>query len=243
MIGRSFILSINYGKVRVIMPKGWSKGLTKETDDRVARRAESHEGIPLSKEHRQSLSLSLTGKPKSEEHNRKNSLSHQGQITWIKGKTKEEYPQLAQSAKTRDQIEHTLVRRFALGELEPWDKGLTKKTHSGLASMAEKRLSRVYPKKDTSIEVKLQKGLDRIDVSFERHKSILGQPDIFIEPNICVFADGNYWHNYPEGRGKDQEIMNILQWQGYRVLRFWEHEINENLEDCLDKIQREMKFS
>lgn len=67
---------------------GWSKGLTKETDERVRRGAESKIGKKHSEEHkrkisesnkgkiiseetRKKLSESLKGKPKSEEHKRK----------------------------------------------------------------------------------------------------------------------------------------------------------------------------
>ena len=75
------------------------------------------------------------------------------------------------------------------------------------------------------------------NILFISHKTIIGQPDIFIEPNICIFADGNYWHNYPNGNERDKQITNKLQTQGYKVLRFWENEINENINNCISKIK------
>ena len=51
------------------------------------------------------------------------------------------------------------------------------------------RLGRHLPIKDTSIEIALQKALKERGIKFETHKTIFGQPDIFIKPNICIFAD------------------------------------------------------
>lgn len=84
----------------------------------------------------------------------------------------------------------------------------------------------VFPRKDTSIEIKMQRFLSSIGIPFETHKSILGQPDIFIEPNICIFADGDYWHQYPNGRARDRWVNKELEKQGYSVIRIWEHDIN-----------------
>ena len=115
--------------------------------------------------------------------------------------------------------------------------------------LKQKRLNIVIPRKDTSIEIKLQKILEEKNIPFYKHKSILGQPDIFIEPNICIFADGCYWHGCekcmdrnrlpPKIRGRkvyDLCITQKLQNDGYVVLRFWEHEINNNIEECINTI-------
>jgi len=109
--------------------------------------------------------------------------------------------------------------------------------------LREMRQQLVIPTKDTSIELKLQAILTELNILFEKHKSILGQPDVFIEPNICVFADGCFWHNCnkcfdetkftDEQKAKiiyDESITQKLRNQGYIVLRFWEHDINNNIE-------------
>ena len=124
------------------------------------------------------------------------------------------------------------------------------------------RLHQVFPAKDTNIEKILQKGLRKKGIKFEKHKPILGQPDLFIKPNICIFADGDYWHGwlYLQGRDfsgkkhfnneyfqhkikKDKKITLQLKESGYNILRFWEHEINENPEKCLQKIYSSLSFS
>ena len=61
---------------------------------------------------------------------------------------------------------------------------------------------------------------------------------------IVIQADGCYWHgcpvHYPKShiervkRDKKQDL--ILNTNGYKVYRFWEHEINESVEKCINSI-------
>lgn len=107
------------------------------------------------------------------------------------------------------------------------------------------RLSQVFPFKDTSIEIKLQNLLKESNIPFQTHYPILGQPDIFIQPNICIFADGCYWHKCKDcilGQGKERDnyVTQELQKQGYIVIRFWEHEINKSINNCFFKIKNEI---
>lgn len=106
----------------------------------------------------------------------------------------------------------------------------------------ERRLKQVFPKKDSKIEKKVQLALKLEGISFKTHVPILGQPDIFIEPNICIFIDGCYFHGcslcYNEKvlRGiiphqsliRDSMVNHELNEMGYIVIRIWEHTINNN---------------
>lgn len=111
--------------------------------------------------------------------------------------------------------------------------------------MREKRLQQIFPMKDTKIEIKIQQALTDINIPYTIHKPILGQPDIFIEPNICIFMDGCYWHsckqcNHDDRYGrieKDKKVNDVLQSQGYKVLRFWEHNINNDIDLCIEEIK------
>jgi G:T-mismatch repair DNA endonuclease (very short patch repair protein) len=91
--------------------------------------------------------------------------------------------------------------------------------------------------KDTSIELKLQKILTEHGIKFEKHVSMEGHPDIFIKPNICIFADGDYFHNLPGRKERDAAVTATLTDKGYRVLRFCEHDINSNINSCFNTIQ------
>ena len=107
------------------------------------------------------------------------------------------------------------------------------------------------------------------EIKYETHRMyvkrglrIHGQPDIFIKPNICIFADGDYWHANPKfhkldslilsHRGlkpaykiweKDEKINQKLIQKGYNVLRLWEDDIKNNPEKCLRKIIKIIKES
>jgi len=60
-----------------------------------------------------------------------------------------------------------------------------------------------------------------------------------IKNKVAIFVDGNYWHNYPDGRQWDRCCTTYLENKGWKVLRFWESDINENSEkviQCLREI-------
>ncbi|KKW14687.1 MAG: mismatch endonuclease Vsr protein [Candidatus Jorgensenbacteria bacterium GW2011_GWB1_50_10] len=115
--------------------------------------------------------------------------------------------------------------------------------------MRKIRLLHVFPVKDTKIEVALQDELRKRGIKFVTHISlIICQPDIFLpEARLVVFADGDYWHgcpiHYPIPTKRQQEYIDRDSYQvayltrlGYRVLRFWEHEIKKDVVACVDRI-------
>lgn len=53
---------------------------------------------------------------------------------------------------------------------------------------------------------------------------------------IAIYVDGNYWHNYPDGRRWDRYCNVYLQNRGWKVLRIWEHEIKESPEKVTKNI-------
>ncbi|MHB8483583.1 MAG: DUF559 domain-containing protein [Nitrospiria bacterium] len=115
---------------------------------------------------------------------------------------------------------------------------------------------------DTSIEVLLQAELKKRKIKYETQKKVTGLPDIFINPNICVFADGNYWHANPEFYkasdmikhahemwtasrkwAHDKYVTDELTKEGYVVIRFWETDIKNSVSDCVDKIVKVINTS
>ena len=135
------------------------------------------------------------------------------------------------------------ISKSRIGKYTGIKAGHFGKKHSEISreKIRLKRLLQVFPVKDTSIEVALQNELIKKGIVFEKHKSILGitQPDAFIEPNICIYADGDYWHSRPEVAMRDERINEALQ-KNFLVLRYSEKEINANVEGCVDEIEEVM---
>jgi G:T-mismatch repair DNA endonuclease (very short patch repair protein) len=112
------------------------------------------------------------------------------------------------------------------------------------------RAKQITPKKDTSIEIKIQNFLKQLNIDFLTHQYIKDiehgyQCDILIPVQEGIYKKtiiecfGTYWHNYPLGREVDIKRCNELREQGFRVLVFWENEINvmelNNLQEVLIK--------
>lgn len=114
--------------------------------------------------------------------------------------------------------------------------------------------------KDTSIEVALRRELWKRGIRYRKNpKSIYGHPDIAIKKyKIAIFCDGDFWHGYnweerkesiksnrdywipkiERNMEKDIEVNHVLSYLGYRVIRFWEHEIKKDLIGAANMIER-----
>jgi DNA mismatch endonuclease, patch repair protein len=88
-------------------------------------------------------------------------------------------------------------------------------------------------------------------------KKLPGSPDIVInKKKFIVFVDGEFWHGHnwlikkkkiktnrkfwipkiERNMQRDKENELALKKLGYKVLRFWEHEIKKDLTKCTNKI-------
>jgi DNA mismatch endonuclease (patch repair protein) len=194
-----------------------------------------HKGKSLPEEHRRKISESLSGSknPMYGKHHKEESINRMSKAQ--RGENNPNYGKhLPEEQKLK--IANANSRRV-------WKE-------ESKIKLRERRLHQVMPFKDTTIEVKMQHGIYETGISFETHKSIFGQPDQFIAPNICIFNDGCWFHNcptcYPDTPlpnkiARDKLVNETLTREGYTVLRFWEHEINNNLEGCLKKISEAVK--
>ena len=122
-----------------------------------------------------------------------------------------------------------------------------------------KKNMRAIRSKDTTIELALRKALWQRGIRYRKnYKGIIGKPDIVITKyRIAVFCDSDFWYGYDwENRKariksnqnywipkiernmkRDREVTAALVEQGWIVLRFWEHTIRKELEECVDDIQ------
>ncbi len=96
--------------------------------------------------------------------------------------------------------------------------------------------------KSSSIELKMREILTDNNYQFETNTSLLNVciPDIVFEnEKVIIQCDGDYWHNYPDGLDRDHHQDEILEKNGWKVIRFWEHEINDDIEGCLYRFELE----
>lgn len=118
----------------------------------------------------------------------------------------------------------------------PHNKGKTKKDYEPLKIVSKKqkeiRKYKIFPIKDTKIEVKIQNFLKVLGIEFFTHQYIKEiehgyQCDILIPSiNLVIECDGDYWHKYPIGTKIDKIRTSELIEKGFKVLRLWESEIN-----------------
>lgn len=109
--------------------------------------------------------------------------------------------------------------------------------------------------KDTKPEVILRKELWKKGLRYRLHYDIPGKPDfVFVGKRIAVFVDGCFWHNCPlhgtkpktnrkfwedkisKNVERDKKVTRELISLGWKILRFWEHEIKEDVNGVQQKI-------
>ena len=112
--------------------------------------------------------------------------------------------------------------------------------------------------KDTSIEIRLRKALWHAGIRYRKNYKLLpGKPDIAITKwRIAVFCDSSFWHGRDLESGRvpktrteywtakirrtmerDRETDMALRSLGWTVLRFWDDEINGDLEQCVKAVK------
>jgi len=86
------------------------------------------------------------------------------------------------------------------------------------------------------------------------NRSVPGSPDfLFREAALAIFVDGCFWHGCPacghvprtrrqywgakiaRNRQRDRKVTRRLRALGFRVLRFWEHDLNR-LDHCIEQV-------
>ena len=147
-----------------------------------------------------------------------------------------------------------------VGLQNAWNKGLTAKTDNRVKKYTismtqtvqqqfknkERKVNGYRHWKDTDIERILHKELDKLSIKYYKNypinfKNFTTFPDIYIPASkLCIYADGEYWHNYPFGSKKDNLITRKLRRNKYKVLRFWGRQLKRELPSCIRKIKEKI---
>jgi DNA mismatch endonuclease (patch repair protein) len=130
-----------------------------------------------------------------------------------------------------------------------------------VTSQQRSEIMRQVKSTGTSLERLVQKALRHHRVYFAKNvKSIVGNPDlVFRRKKLLVFIDSCFWHGCPEhcrvpssrteywhnkisrNKQRDKHVNLALKQEGWKILRFWEHELNDNFDSCVSLILQENK--
>jgi DNA mismatch endonuclease (patch repair protein) len=116
------------------------------------------------------------------------------------------------------------------------------------------QMSRVRTK-HTKSEMLLRRALWSLGLRYRLHPSLPGKPDcVFVRKRVAIFVDGCFWHGCPihyipprknaefwkskieKNLLRDMKVNAELEASGWNVLRFWEHEIDADVENCVRRI-------
>ena len=114
--------------------------------------------------------------------------------------------------------------------------------------------------KDTTPELTIRRLAHARGLRFRKHvRSLPGSPDlVFVRAKVVVFVDGDFWHGwrYPSwknklkpfwkekiGRNRDRDRRNFqkLRRKGWIVIRIWEHHVNSDPSQCVDRIEEALR--
>ncbi|ABF87499.1 very short patch repair protein [Myxococcus xanthus DK 1622] len=115
--------------------------------------------------------------------------------------------------------------------------------------------------RDTSPERLLRSALWRAGLRFRLHtRTTHGRPDVvFPRHKVAVFIDGCFWHGCPkhyvrprtrdefwssklrENVERDRRQTLLLEEGGWRVCRFWEHQIFESLAEVVEWVRQALQ--
>jgi len=130
-------------------------------------------------------------------------------------------------------------------------------------SVERSNLMRKIKSSRTTPELLLQKALRKEGVTFKKNYSALpGNPDIaVVNKKLAIFVDGEFWHGHCWKSKKRKLKANRAYWipkiertilrdkknarelrkQGWKVVRFWQHQINKDLTKCICTIKKAIK--
>lgn len=110
--------------------------------------------------------------------------------------------------------------------------------------------------KETKIEIAFRKELWKNGFRYRKNPSkYFGKPDIvFKKHRTVIFVDSCFWHGCKKhfrmpsiskkywkdkidrNIARDKEVNKHYKKLGWRIFRFWEHDINKNMQKAISKI-------
>ena len=118
-------------------------------------------------------------------------------------------------------------------------------------------------KADTKPELVIRRLVFARGLRYRKYSASLpGKPDLtFARAKVAVFVDGDFWHGWRFNewehklcsdywkkkirRNMERDVSNkaLLEREGWTVIRIWEHEIEENADACVDRIEATVRLT
>ena len=143
----------------------------------------------------------------------------------------------------------------------PLKQSLTDGRFEYLTPKRSRIMSAVRGKNNKTTERRLQMALVRNAVAgfTLQARGIKGTPDIYFEKaRLAVFVDGCFWHGckrcghlpktnarfwalkIQRNRERDELTRKCLISMGIQVLRIWEHQLADDIDHCVGRVQRKL---
>lgn len=124
-------------------------------------------------------------------------------------------------------------------------------------------MGKVRGKGNRTTELRLRFALVREGIrGWKLHiRTLPGKPDFYFPDfKLAVFVDGCFWHGcetcghipntnrrfwsakLERNQSRDAKATKDLQQMGCQVIRFWEHELTDDLASCITRITRLLSF-
>lgn len=114
---------------------------------------------------------------------------------------------------------------------------------------------------NTGPEIIFRKALFSKGIRYRTNfRGVKGSPDIGLLKNkIAIFIDGCFWHKCPrcfrppesnkeywlkkvnKNKARDKKVNAELRNNGWKVIRIWEHEIRNSLDETVEKTAKKIK--
>ena len=118
-------------------------------------------------------------------------------------------------------------------------------------------MSRIRSSRNASTELGFIKILRTARaVGWRRNVPLEGRPDfVFVAQRLAIFVDGCFWHGCPKhyalpksnlsywnqkiarNQARDRRVGRRLRRAGWRVFRFWEHDVKKNPDKCVQRVR------
>ena len=179
-----------------------------------------------------------------------------GQTPWVKGKKA--------TLETKKKQSHSATLRFQT-QKHPHEGTHRSDATKKLLRDARLRQDPMNFRETTPEKI-MKQILKKLGVKFEKQKSISEPvciPDFYVNnTKTCIFVDGDYWHCNPNDYirkkklcpgfkpndqitgnliakdkwARDKKITRQLKKKGYNIIRFWESELENYREKCIQKL-------